>query len=364
MGGFAVHDFATCNVCADRNDNGWLPIWHGKHPDTPPKLLSTKRTAHDLPNPEDVPHASYVTTTKLRSCTCCVGRAISRPVAMLLRYTCTFNNTALRSRCCSPWLTVWRTHSITPDSAPHVRAPRDLMRVVDAFCGSGGWSSGSVSVGCTPILGIDCDEKPLKLWATNCSAGRAACASIGTDAIDWPAAAPDVHVHLSPPCTSLSKARAGAPAQSVAAALDAVRWCVDLVLDKGYTSWSLENVATPAVVACVADLARAHPTRVAYFVVDAADYGVPSNRTRLIASTPAVVRAIKEEPVRRLNVAGAFDAAGLPMPAEFIKSNTTNRNGSPSVRSVRRLHQSRQRSGPDANTRLVAGTTTSLHRDS
>ena len=40
----------------------------------------------------------------------------------------------------------------------------------------------------------------------------------------WPAPAPDVHVHLSPPCTSLSKARTGgAPAQSVAAALDATR---------------------------------------------------------------------------------------------------------------------------------------------
>ena len=73
-------------------------------------------------------------------------------------------------------------------------------------------------------------------------------------------AAPDVHVHLSPPCTSLSKARAGsAPATSVAAALDAVRWCVQLVLEKGYVSWSMENVATPAVVACVAELARQHP---------------------------------------------------------------------------------------------------------
>ena len=144
-----------------------------------------------------------------------------------------------------------------------------------------------------------------------------------------------MHVHLSPPCTSLSKARAGsASATSVAAALDAVRWCVQLVLDKGYASWSLENVATPAVVACVAELARQHPDRVALLTLDAADYGVGSNRVRLIASTPAVIRALKEMPVQRVSVADALAAAGLPLPAEYIKSNTSNRDGTPCMRST------------------------------
>jgi site-specific DNA-cytosine methylase len=172
-----------------------------------------------------------------------------------------------------------------------VRANR--MRIVDAFCGAGGWSAGAVAAGCTPVLGIDSDSAPLKLWAANCShTGRAVCAIIGVDDVDWPEAAQDLHVHLSPPCTSLSKARAGsASAASVANALDAVRWCVQLVLDKGYASWSMENVATPAVVACVAELARQHPDRVAHITLDAADYGVGTNRVRLIASTPAVIKA-------------------------------------------------------------------------
>ena len=166
-------------------------------------------------------------------------------------------------------------------------------------------------------------------------AGRAVCATIGEEAVDWPEAAPDVHVHLSPPCTSLSKARAGsASASSVATALDAVRWCVQLVLDKGYTSWSMENVATPAVVACVAELARQHPDRVAHLTLDAADYGVGSNRVRLFASAPAVIRALKEMPVQRVSVADALAAAGLPLPAEYIKSNTSNRDGTPCMRST------------------------------
>ena len=127
------------------------------------------------------------------------------------------------------------------------------MRFVDAFCGTGGWSAGAVAAGCTPILGIDCDETPLKHWASNCgpAGGRAVCATIGEtdadEAVPWPAPAPDVHVHLSPPCTSLSQARAGgAPAQSVAAALDAVRWCVQLVLDKGYESASRNEIDNPS----------------------------------------------------------------------------------------------------------------------
>jgi len=210
------------------------------------------------------------------------------------------------------------------------------MRLIDAYCGAGGWSAGAVAAGCIPVMGIDSDAAPLKLWAANCSpAGRAFCATIGQDAVDWPDAVADVHVHLSPPCTSLSKARAGsASASSVATALDAVRWCVQLVLDKGYSSWSMENVATPAVVACVAELARQHPDRVAHLTLDAADYAVGSNRTRLIVSTPAVIKALKELPVKRVSVAEALEAAGLAMPAEYIKSNTTNRDGTPCMRSV------------------------------
>ena len=84
----------------------------------------------------------------------------------------------------------------------------------------------------------------------------------------------------------------------------------------------------------LAEYARRHPSRVAHAVLDAADYGVPSNRARLIASTPAVIQRLKEMPVTRVSVAEAFAAAGLPLPAKFLKSNTTNRDGSPCVRSV------------------------------
>ena len=43
-------------------------------------------------------------------------------------------------------------------------------------------------------------------------------------------------------------------------------------------------------------------------------YGVGSNRTRCIASTPAVITALKQMPVQRVSVAEALAAAGLPLP--------------------------------------------------
>ena len=68
-------------------------------------------------------------------------------------------------------------------------------------------------------------------------------ATIGRDAVEWPEARPGLHVHLSPACTHLSKARAGSASQGeVEGALRMVRWCLELVVERGYASWSLENV--------------------------------------------------------------------------------------------------------------------------
>ena len=208
------------------------------------------------------------------------------------------------------------------------------MEVVDAFCGAGGFSAGAMVAGCRVTMGIDSDPVPLKLWAAN-TGGRAVCATIGRDAVDWPEARLGLHVHLSPACTHLSKARAGSASQDeVDAALRMVRWCLELVVERGYSSWSLENVSTPAVVRLVDAVASRHPSAVAHTTVDAADYGSASSRLRLIASTPATIRRLKEQPTRRVSVADAFAAAGLPLPAQHLRSNTTNRDGSPCVRSV------------------------------
>ena len=211
------------------------------------------------------------------------------------------------------------------------------MRLVDVFCGAGGFSCGAIAAGAEVVLGIDHDEVALKCFAANCTAARAVCADALT--VEFPDAAPDLHVHFSPPCTALSKARAGgASAKERAQGLATVRWSVELALDKGYVSWSVENVSSPGLKAMLADLVRRHPTRVAFVVLNAADYGVPSDRVRIVVSTPAVCRALKELPVHRVSVAEAFANAGLALPMStdmcYVKSNTIGRDGGPCVRSV------------------------------
>ena len=110
----------------------------------------------------------------------------------------------------------WAATTTEPPAEPpegRARVYKGGMEVVDAFCGAGGFSAGAMAAGCRVDVGsIDSAPTPLKLWAAN-TGGRAVCATISRDAVDWPEARPGLHVHLSPACTHLSKARAGSASQ-------------------------------------------------------------------------------------------------------------------------------------------------------
>ena len=204
----------------------------------------------------------------------------------------------------------------------------------DVFCGIGGYSAGAISIGCEVEVGVEMDDKILRPYATN-SRGQAVCAVIGKDEVPWPDQSPDLLVHLSPPCTALSKARAGSASEAdVEGGLELLRFSLDLVLEKGYSNWSLENVSTVTTRGLLDDYVARHPDKIAYATFDAADYGTPQTRVRLIASTPATIKLMQQEPVHRVSVADAFAAAGLSLPSAHIKSNTCNRDGTPCIRSV------------------------------
>jgi site-specific DNA-cytosine methylase len=209
------------------------------------------------------------------------------------------------------------------------------MRVIDAFCGVGGMSCGFLRVsGVKVILGIENNDKILRAWASN-TGGRAVYATIGIDEIIWPEASPDIFVHLSPPCTALSKARAGSATKTeLDKGLGMLRWCIELVVKKGYLNFSLENVSTAATRAVAQEYAALYPSLIAFGTFDSADFDTPQNRLRLIISNPNMIRLLKETPVTRLTVANAFKNAGLALPGTHIKSNTNNRDGTPCMRSV------------------------------
>jgi site-specific DNA-cytosine methylase len=207
--------------------------------------------------------------------------------------------------------------------------------VIDVFCGVGGFSAGGKAVGCNVVLGIDCEDSVLRLWAAN-TGGRGVMATLWEENIEWPRPCSDVHIHMSPPCTNLSKARAGATDidDDVKAGVNCIQQALDLILSQGYQYWSLENVSTPDTRAILQTYVDANSDKVAYTTVDCADYSCCTNRVRLIAGPPTIIKRLREMPVKRLSVADAFAAAGQKLPAQYIRNSTRSRSGKPCIRSV------------------------------
>ena len=79
------------------------------------------------------------------------------------------------------------------------------MEVVDVFCGVGGFSEGA-SAHAMPILGVDNEDSMVRLWAAN-TKGRGLLAELWAEDVNWPVKNARLHIHMSPPCTALSKAR-------------------------------------------------------------------------------------------------------------------------------------------------------------
>lgn len=217
------------------------------------------------------------------------------------------------------------------------------MEVVDLFCGIGGFSAGAIAAGAKVVLGADRDSVPLKLWAANVVGGRAKLVTLGKqesdDALVLPPPSVSLHIHSSPPCTEFSPARNGSVGSAVAADVEGgvqvMRWALDLVLERGDFSWSLENVSTPTTRAVLVEYTNRFPGRVHFATFDAADFGAPQTRCRLVAAPPRVIRSLQEMPsARRVSVRGAFEKYGLEVPASHFKNQTRNRDGTACVRSV------------------------------
>lgn len=207
------------------------------------------------------------------------------------------------------------------------RAPPPLPRlqVVDLFCGVGGFSAGAMRAGGSPVLGLDRMSALVKLWSHNTGAeGR--CADFWADPGTYAATGEGYHVHLSPPCTNLSRANTGATQVSTSQGEDELERCLRFGLSLK-SSWSLETVSTPRTRRAVEAVRLKHPGIFSWTHVNAADYGVPSTRERIIAGRPSLVQRLREMPSRRVSLEDAFATAGLPIVAGYIRNNSKTVQG-------------------------------------
>jgi site-specific DNA-cytosine methylase len=209
------------------------------------------------------------------------------------------------------------------------------MRVCDLFAGLGGFTCGALEAGANVVLAIDENPVPLKLLGLNAPLTTTVVATLGRDVVDLPPAAPDLHIHLSTPCTDLSMARKGRAQDLENNGLKMIRWAVELVLERKDSSWSLENVATKATKAILSELQAEYPERVAFALFDSADFGAPQSRVRLIAGPKQLIRMLQGIPcARRVSVRDAFAKHSLAPSAPFLKNQTRGSDGTPTIRTV------------------------------
>jgi site-specific DNA-cytosine methylase len=182
------------------------------------------------------------------------------------------------------------------------------------------------------VIGVDLDKTPLESFKKNVAAAgvedvHTICKTIGTDDVEWPEENGRLVIHFSPCCQPFSRARSASPASpsAVSEGLRQIRLVLDLVVAKGYKRWTLEEVSHPQVLLLVQTYAAKHPKLVAVDVLDAVSYGCPSERRRLIASSPAVLQDLKSSVTTEFRAPKrAFEEAGIDPVSEFYRNGNAS----------------------------------------
>ena len=166
------------------------------------------------------------------------------------------------------------------------------MRVVDLFCGIGGFSEGARAAGHTPVLAVDADAVALSTHELNHPRCVHVLATLPDGMPELPTTG-DWHLHGSPPCQNISQANRRVSAQARAHGLHLIHWFFDTVQTSRPTTWSFEQVATPQVIEILNDRRQKMPHLYDYVVVWCYQYGVPQNRKRLIAASPVLIERLR-----------------------------------------------------------------------
>ena len=195
------------------------------------------------------------------------------------------------------------------------------MKVVDLFCGIGGWTEGARAAGHEPWLAVDCDAAALKAHGENHPGCQQLCRCLPDDDLPWPAEDEAWHLHASPPCQKLSQCnRRGSSRREREAACALIEWVLDTVARRRPTTWSFEQVASRHVVDILRRRQAEQPSLFAFAVVNCGDYGVPQDRRRLLAGSPRSLSAFLLQTVHpRQTVRQA-----LACPTEWIMNHTSN----------------------------------------
>tara|TARA_Y100000389_G_scaffold31473_1_gene26647 strand:+ start:750 stop:1700 length:951 start_codon:yes stop_codon:yes gene_type:complete len=163
--------------------------------------------------------------------------------------------------------------------------------VVDLFCGIGGFSCGAVVAGHRVVLAVDADPLLLGCHIQNHPHCRHICTQL-PDELSLPTEG-RWHLHGSPPCQKLSIMQSVPDTEELEHAVDLVAWFLFLVERTRPTTWSMEQVNHESVRGLLVEFKRKHPLLCDWESFNAADYGVPQQRKRIIAGSPVIINGLR-----------------------------------------------------------------------
>ena len=232
--------------------------------------------------------------------------------------------------------------------------------VFDAFAGIGGFSCGAIQalrangVRKARIVGVDCDTGVLAAYKRamlkvvgelGYQVDVVRC-KIGEEPLEWPDENGRVIVHISCPCTAFSRARVSSSGRQDAEGLEAerseserlIRHCLDQVVSKGYRRWSFENVSVSGTLAILDEYHARYPRAVAPTkdcAFNAKSFGCPSERYRLVATSPALAKiVVQANPFTPRTAREAFKAHGIDPPSGCCISNGNKASGRVNMRGL------------------------------
>ena len=202
---------------------------------------------------------------------------------------------------------------------------------MDLCCGAGGFTQGAVQAGHVSYSAIDFDADAIACHARNHPNCRHVHGALPEELPEFPTDG-FWHLHASPPCQQVSSAGQHYKAEDASRTRDLIAWCIELVREKRPTSWSLEEVVSPDVYVVLEAYKKAFPDHVDYHRVNTAYYGLPQERTRVLAGSPFLIQRL-----RRLEDRGKLVPVSSVIycpPGHVLHNNCLNSEGS---------------KGPDAN---------------
>lgn len=211
------------------------------------------------------------------------------------------------------------------------------MKVVDLFCGIGGFSEGARQCGHDVVLAVDADQHALTAHERNHPSAEHKCLTLPSDEVTLPHPGETWHLHGSPPCQALSAARrTSLTPDMVDASVELVTWFLELASSSQPTSWSMEQVAAPRVIALLTQFRDRRPEWYDFEVTNAVDFGIPQTRRRVIAGDPVTIARLRAN--RSPKVVTLREVFEDELCSEWVMNSTTNqpvRDGTAKFRKMR-----------------------------